>query len=240
MMSSPVWTLGIETATSNCSVGLFRNGQWVDGIDEDSGKPNHSEQLHPLIQKVLEGQGLRPGDLSAVAIGLGPGSYTGLRIGASTAKGIAFALQIPVIGISTLQLLTEGVAGKRVDAVLDARRMEVYTAAYNADEGVELLAPCAKIIDETYLQEIARTDSPATIVGDCTEKMRNLLGEERFNWVEKKPSAKDMGRLIEKAWSYNTFLDAAAFEPTYVKPYRAIISDKGRLQSLRDSGNTEQ
>jgi len=233
---SETWILGIETSTSNCSVALFKGDLLMDSVDEDTGNYHHSERLHPLIDQLLKKHGLEPAALGGIAMGLGPGSYTGLRIGASTAKGIAFALNIPIVGVSSLELLTVGMEGTRVDAVLDARRMEVYTAAYHPTSGEELTAPYATIIEADYLKDVATIDRPLTIVGDCVEKMRTLLGEDRFVWVHKKPTASDLGPAIKRAWGTMEFLDAAYFEPLYVKPYRAIKTDKGRLQSLKPKG----
>lgn len=230
---SDTWILALETSTSNCSVALFKGDTLVDSVDEDNGSYHHSERLHPIIEELLKKHQLEPKALGGVAMGLGPGSYTGLRIGASTAKGISFALNIPIVGVSSLELLTVGMEGTRVDAVLDARRMEVYTAAYNPLSGKELIAPHTAIIEADYENQVATAEQPLTIVGDCVTKMRNLLGEDRFKWVFKKPTASDLGPSIKKAWNTKQFLDAAYFEPLYVKPYRAIKTDKGRLQSLK-------
>ena len=171
--------LHIETATKACSVALSKNGVCLEVKESLDEQFSHGEQLTLYIQEILENNGLKPTDLSAVSVTSGPGSYTGLRIGVSTAKGLCFALGIPLIGIDSLRNLAELAKEKHPNSVLcpmiDARRMEVYNAIYN--DNVEMIKPIsADIIDEESYIEFGKF----VCFGDGAEKVQELWkGDER-------------------------------------------------------------
>ena len=128
--------LNLETATTNCSVSLARDGQLIALKEHNSPNYSHSEQLHVFIDEVVKQASLRLSDLDAIAISKGPGSYTGLRIGVSAAKGLCYALEIPLISIATLESMASQADPQAVDFIiplLDARRMEVYSAVFDKD-----------------------------------------------------------------------------------------------------------
>jgi tRNA threonylcarbamoyladenosine biosynthesis protein TsaB len=130
------YILSIETSTTNCSVALAKNGQLIAMEEDDKKQYSHGEQLHLFIDKVIKQSDLKITDLNAIAISKGPGSYTGLRIGVSTAKGLCYALEIPLISISTLKILAKQVEQHQTQfpiiPMIDARRMEVYTSVFNS------------------------------------------------------------------------------------------------------------
>lgn len=221
--------LNIETSTSACSVALTAEGMIINHSEDYAGR-NHAELISDFIKRALDfaaGKEIRP---DAVAVSMGPGSYTGLRIGLSEAKGLAYALDIPLIGISTLELMATRVmfSTDSVDPdsifvpMIDARRMEVYTAAY--DFGLDkLMAPRPLILDETSYSEILATGRPCLFFGNGSEKARTLLGSHT-NAVfvpEVIPEAVDMIALAERAFSRKDFLDTAYCTPEYLKEFQA-------------------
>ena len=131
---SIVYILNIETATKNCSVSVSRNGELVALKELSDEQFNHAEKLHVFISSVLEEAAIGLNDLQAIAVSKGPGSYTGLRIGVSAAKGLCYALNIPLIAVDTLKILAEAITVDNgfIVPMIDARRMEVFTQKFNA------------------------------------------------------------------------------------------------------------
>ncbi|HSN47228.1 MAG TPA: tRNA (adenosine(37)-N6)-threonylcarbamoyltransferase complex dimerization subunit type 1 TsaB [Flavobacterium sp.] len=185
-----VYILNIETATKNCSVALAQDGKTIlcKEIAEDGY--SHAERLHVFIEEIIKEAGINYHDLSAIAVSQGPGSYTGLRIGVSAAKGLCFALDIPLIAVDTLQVLASqaNVSDGLIIPMLDARRMEVYSAIFDPNFENKR-AVQAEIITENSFEDLKET---LYFVGDCVEKCRPVLTKENFIFLDeiKYPSAK--------------------------------------------------
>ncbi|WP_108246272.1 tRNA (adenosine(37)-N6)-threonylcarbamoyltransferase complex dimerization subunit type 1 TsaB [Muricauda brasiliensis] len=213
--------LHLETATTNCSVSIAKDGEMLVLKENNAANYSHSEQLHVFIKEALEEASLSFSDLDAVAISKGPGSYTGLRIGVSSAKGLCFSLDIPLISVPTLQSMAHQVdikPGELVIPVLDARRMEVYSCVYNASYK-EVRETRAEIIEEASFSEFV-SDSKVYIIGSGAEKIRGVLEHPNFIFNESVvPSAKDMIQIALQKYQSNEFEDVAYFEPYYLKDF---------------------
>ena len=215
----------IETATTVCSVGLAQ-GTTLVALKEVDGDYSHAENLHVFIEHVVQMAGWKYHDLSAVAVSKGPGSYTGLRIGVSAAKGFAFSLNIPLLLIDTLQamagsLLQESSAEFLVP-MIDARRMEVYTAVY--DRRLNVVEPVqALIVGEDNANRYARYASVA-LCGDGMDKCKTLLGTHAdISFLNNRPSAKWLAPLAYSAFVNKQFADTAYAEPYYLKEFIAGV-----------------
>lgn len=211
--------LHIETATKACSVALSKHGVCLEVKESLDEQFSHGEQLTLYIQEILENNGLKPTDLNAVSVTSGPGSYTGLRIGVSTAKGLCFALGIPLIVIDSLRNLAELAKEKHPKRILcpmiDARRMEVYNAIYN--DKIEMIKSIsADVIDEDSYKEYGDFVS----FGDGAEKVqelwkgRNIIFDDSIYC-----SAKGHSKLAYDKFVNNKFEDVAYFEPFYLKDF---------------------
>jgi tRNA threonylcarbamoyladenosine biosynthesis protein TsaB len=211
--------LNIETATKNCSVALAKEGKIVACKEIAEQNFSHAEKLHVFIEELLIENQLQFSDLSAIAVSQGPGSYTGLRIGVSSAKGFCYALNIPMIAIDTLQLIAKQIQIEDgiIIPMIDARRMEVFTAFYDKNHQ-QIRNTQAEIIDETSYQEISET---IHLVGDGTEKFKNTLTDNKFIFHSDVvfPSAKQMTQLSFDKFIKNDFVDVAYFEPYYLKDF---------------------
>ncbi|WP_353086899.1 tRNA (adenosine(37)-N6)-threonylcarbamoyltransferase complex dimerization subunit type 1 TsaB [Flavobacterium sp.] len=211
--------LCLETATRNCSVALAREGQVISLREKAEEGYTHAEKLHVFIEEVLQEAGVLASELDAVAVSKGPGSYTGLRIGVSAAKGLCYALQIPLISVSTLQILAHATPVNEgyIIPLIDARRMEVYTAVFDA-YGKPLSAVEAMILNETSFEA---WQGPCTFVGDCMPKAKTVLTHPRFQFLESVifPSAQTMAKLAETLYQEKQFEDVAYFEPFYLKNF---------------------
>jgi tRNA threonylcarbamoyladenosine biosynthesis protein TsaB len=217
------YILNIETSTKACSVALFSGKELVSHKEHVEEKFSHSEKLSLYMLEVLDLAKITFTDLSAIAISMGPGSYTGLRIGVSTAKGLCYALDIPLISISTLQAMAYGISlTKKSDVfcpMIDARRMEVYSAFYNAKNKL-IRKIQADIIDEkSYQKEL--TDK-VLFFGDGSEKLHETIIHDNASFVSNfHPSAKFLGPLAYKKFQETDFEDTAYFEPYYLKDFIA-------------------
>ena len=223
--------LNIETSTDVCSVALTSEGQVLDHRENYEGQ-THATLLSQYVKEMLDYTRSRELKLDAIAVSIGPGSYTGLRIGLSEAKGLAFGLQIPLIGVNTLQLLTvstmfnhfideDGEKGLLYVPMIDARRMEVYTAAYTpALEAV--LEPQAMILDEYSFERQLDEGYTLVLMGNGSDKARQVLTRDGVRFIEGiKPVAVDMLALAEKAYRENNFIDVAYSTPLYLKEFQA-------------------
>ena len=220
--------LNIETSTEVCSVALTSEGQVLDHNENYEGQ-THATLLSEYVQNMLKYARSREIKLDAIAVSIGPGSYTGLRIGLSEAKGLAFGLDLPLIGVNTLQLLTVSTMFNHFieeDDVLyvpmiDARRMEVYTAVYNsALEAV--MEPQAMILDEHSFEDLLQQGHTLVLMGNGSDKARSVLTHERVRFIEGvKPAAVDMLALAERAWREHQFIDVAYSTPLYIKEFQA-------------------
>lgn len=213
--------LNIETATTNCSVSVAKNGKLLALKEHDTPNYSHSEQLHVFIKEVLSDAGMAMQDLNAIAVSKGPGSYTGLRIGVSAAKGLSFSLDIPLISVSTLESMAYQVEPGSIDyiiPVLDARRMEVYSAVFDTNHQ-RIRETRAQIIDANSFS--AYSDAGTTLlIGSGAEKCRDILEDPNFNFnTTIVPSAKEMAKLAYKKSSNGEFEDVAYFEPYYLKDF---------------------
>ena len=232
--------LCIETATSVCSVALAGDGALLS-LKETSDKYPHSAVITLFIAGVLESAGVEPHALDGIAVSKGPGSYTGLRIGVATAKGLCYSLDKPLIAISTLQSMAAGMRDIR-DAtgddrtgllfcpMIDARRMEVYSALFD-ETGKEVREALAEILDEKSFREYLQKQK-VLFAGDGTGKCRALL-EKNPNALfleDFYPSAKSMCRLAEERFLSGEFEDLAYFEPFYLKDF---IAGKPWVKGLR-------
>jgi len=213
------YILNIETATKNCSVSLSKNGQTVAIKEVSEEQFSHAEKLHLFIKEVLASERILLADLNAVAVSKGPGSYTGLRIGVSAAKGLCYALNIPLIAVDTLAVLAEktSVNSGIIIPMIDARRMEVFTQMFNK-EYLPLSVAEALIVDETAFADITED---IHLIGDGALKCKTVLTDDKFIYHEDVvyPSANEMSRISYKKYVENTFEDVAYFEPYYLKDF---------------------
>ena len=219
--------LNIETSTEVCSVALTSEGQVLDHRENYDGQ-THATLLSQYVKDMLDYARSREMKLDAIAVSIGPGSYTGLRIGLSEAKGLAFGLQVPLIGVNTLQLMTVSTMFNHFieeDKVLyvpmiDARRMEVYTAAYTPalDAVVE---PQAMILDEHSFEAQLEQGYTLVLMGNGSDKARQVLSRDGVRFIEGiKPVAVDMLALAEKAYREGNFIDVAYSTPLYLKEFQ--------------------
>lgn len=218
--------LNIETATKNCSVAIAKNGETIICREIAEEGYSHAEKLHVFIEEIIAETGISVHDLSAVAVSQGPGSYTGLRIGVSAAKGLCYALNIPLIAVDTLQTLASQakVTDGKIIPMLDARRMEVYSAIFSTN--LEIERPIqAEIIDENSFNCYTET---LYFVGDCTEKCKSVLTKENFVFLEdvKYPSAAAMSKISYDKYQISDTVDVAYFEPYYLKDFMITTSKK--------------
>ena len=211
----------METATTNCSVALGKNRKLL-AIREDGGENySHAEKLHVFIEEVLKEAAVKPHELDAVALSMGPGSYTGLRIGAAAAKGLCFSLDIPLISISTLKSLAKQVPATEnsiVVPMLDARRMEVYSAVFDASRK-QIRETRAEILDENSFKDFLK-EGEVHFIGNGVEKFEALIDDPNAVFVyDKFPSAKEMLPFSEEKFNKKQFEDVAYFEPFYLKDF---------------------
>lgn len=219
--------LCIETTSKNCSVALCENGNLLGIKELEEEGYTHAENLSAFINEVLLNQSKVYKDLNAIAISEGPGSYTGLRIGAATAKGLCYSLDIPLIAINTLDMMAEIMQSNSIKAdyycpMIDARRMEVFTAVYdNKLERIE--EPQAKILDENSYNNYINIGS-VLFAGSGAFKLGEIVGHENAFFADQfSLSAKYLIHQAEKKFKKNEFEDIAYFEPFYLKKFQATI-----------------
>ncbi len=219
--------LGIETSTKICSVAIS-DGDKLLALEEEGGEYSHSEKLTTFIQGVMDRASLKLEDIDAVAVSKGPGSYTGLRIGVSVAKGLCYALDKPLIAVDTLQAMAKNPALKAslLCPMIDARRMEVYTAIF--DEQNKMVEPItAKVIDENSFSSYLKSNE-VLFFGDgaakCQETFSNnsnaIFSEEGL------PSAQFVNQIALEKFKNKEFEDVAYFEPYYLKDFLATTPKK--------------
>lgn len=230
--------LNIDTTTAVCSAALTAEGMILCHAEEFEGR-NHAAMLSGFIKKCLDFAAEKELKLDAVAVSLGPGSYTGLRIGLSEAKGLAYALSIPLIGINTLELMATRVMFSTDDVdpesilipMIDARRMEVFTAAY--DFGLaELRKPGPMILDADSYADLVATGRPVLLFGDGSDKAAEVIKAPNVVHVpDVVPLAVDMVALAERAFHRRDFLDLAYSTPLYLKEFQAT-KPKDKIQRV--------
>lgn len=219
--------LQIETATPSCSVALAENGQ-VLAKKEQTEANIHASSITLFIEEVMQAAAKTYTDLNAIAVSMGPGSYTGLRIGVSTAKGLCFALDIPLIAVSTLQAMAFAHQHKAdqntlLCPMIDARRMEVYMALFDANLK-EIMPVKAEILENHTFDSFS--DLPILIFGNGAEKCRSLYTDPRFSFAPHQNSAADMSQLAYTKYQNAEFADLAYFEPYYLKDFIATQPKK--------------
>jgi tRNA threonylcarbamoyladenosine biosynthesis protein TsaB len=226
--------LNIETATEICSVSLAENGHQIL-LTEDPDGQQHAKLLTVFINELFGKSNLSVKQLSAVAVSMGPGSYTGLRIGVSVAKGIAYAANIPLIAINTLQAMAYGISkSNNFDSeawfcpMIDARRMEVYTALFDHNNKIKRKI-AAEIINENSFLDILKTRK-IVFHGNGAAKCESLIHSPNAVFVKNiHCSARDMVELSYQAFKKNHFVDVAYFEPFYLKDFVATVPRNNML-----------
>lgn len=220
------YILNIETATKNCSVAIAQDGKTLLCKQIAESGYSHAEKLHVFIEELLLELQLNYKDLNAIAVSQGPGSYTGLRIGISAAKGLCYALDIPLIAVDTLEILARQlqVSEGYIVPMIDARRMEVYSAIFDA-QYQKLRETQAEIITEDSFVTLEGT---VYFVGDSTEKCATTLTQPNFIFKDNiiYPSANEMSQLSNEKYKKNDTVDVAYFEPYYLKDFMITASKK--------------
>jgi len=213
------YILNIETATKNCSVSLAKDGKTILTKEIAEQGYSHAEKLHVFMEEILSETGISARDLKAIAVSKGPGSYTGLRIGVSSAKGLCYALGIPLISVSTLQVLAKQVVIENgfIVPMIDARRMEVYSAIFDKNHQNIKEVQAEVLTDNSY----AEFDEPIYFIGDCQEKCQSVLTKPNFIFLPEIvfPSSKEISQLSFEKFTNNDFEDVAYFEPFYLKDF---------------------
>lgn len=220
----------IETSTELCSTAMASDGKIVSYRESDTPR-SHASMTAVFADEMLKETGLNVRDCSAVCVSMGPGSYTGLRVGVSTAKGLCFGAGIPLIAVGTLDTLVWQAIGtvlpegcRYIVPMIDARRMEVYTAIFSPD-GKQLTETEARIIDaDSFGQQLA--EGPVLFIGDAAEKCRTAITHPNAHFIQCCPKASSM--LIPAMMEYKEkrFKDVAYFEPFYLKNFVATVSRK--------------
>lgn len=213
------YILNIETATKNCSVSIAANGKTLVCKEISELGYSHAEKLHLFIQDVIQEATISFSQLSAIAVSQGPGSYTGLRIGVSAAKGLSYSLQIPLIAVDTLAALAQQVSQNDgfIVPMIDARRMEVYSAIFDSNKQ-KIREVQAEIITSESFESISEK---IYFIGDSNEKVKSVLTKPNFVFLDtiKYPSANEMSSISYKKFIEKKFEDVAYFEPYYLKDF---------------------
>ena len=230
----------IETAASMLSTAIVEDGRIICSLESEEPR-SQAAMTAPFVKQMLDQAGLSARDCDAVCVSKGPGSYTGLRVGVSTAKGIAFGAGIPLIGIGTLDILVQqGITAaqtilapqgaregsfEHIVPLIDARRMEVYTAVYDGT-GKRLTEVAPRIIDsQSFASEIGPS-ATVLFIGDAADKCREPLARTGAHFLQTFPKASAMAPLATAAYEKKQFEDVAYFEPFYLKDFIATVSRK--------------
>ena len=213
------YILNIETSTTNCSVAIFNDLNLIEFAEVNTGDYSHSKSLHVFIDSILKKSKISPKDLSAISVSKGPGSYTGLRIGVASAKGLCFALDIPLISIETLKILSQNILNKgTVIPCLDARRMEVYSAVFDIENKM-IRETRAEIINENSFEEYLNKNQ-VYFIGNANEKLKKIITNKNAEFIDNYfPSARQMGLLSFNKFKNNKFENLDNFEPFYLKDF---------------------
>ena len=224
------YIIQLEKTTKQCSVALSYNGNCISKKVLLAEHFSHDEKLHVFIREVLQEASVGFSELDAVSISKGPGSYTGLRIGVAAAKGLCFALDLPLIGIHTLELMVQPFIGKAEYVffipMLDARRMEVYTAVFDNSK-TWIQETNALVLEAQSFYDLIG-DSPCLVFGNGASKFKTLQPKINAHFTEtvSYPSAEDMSRLAWLEFQKKNFEDLATFEPFYLKDFQTTPPKK--------------
>lgn len=217
------YILNIDSSTKNCSVSISLNGKTISVVEEVFENYAHSEKLLPFIDEVISKTNISKVDLNAIAISKGPGSYTGLRIGVSLAKGLAYALQIPIITLDTTEVLAHSFLKENIIennsiicSMIDARRMEVFRCFYDKNAN-PISAIEAKIVDENFTKEFL--EKKIYFIGDTASKIKDVIDHKSFEIFDLYPSSTGLSEAAYKKYLANNFEDLAYFEPYYLKEF---------------------
>ena len=214
--------LHIETSSRNCSVAISDGEELLCLCEEVSENYKQSESLHTFVEWALEGAEISLKEIEAVSLGKGPGSYTGLRIGAASAKGFCYGLKVPLIAVNSLETMIEPFLRQNYDVIIpliDARRMEVYCAIFDGNSGEMISGTEAKILDEQSFTELE--GKKILFVGDGAKKAKEILQLENADFVENiYPSAKYLIKKSVEKFNRQDFEDVAYFEPFYLKDFQ--------------------
>lgn len=220
----------IETSTTLCSTALSENGKIISY--RENAERKHASLTAPFVKEMLDEHGLQMKDCSAVCVSKGPGSYTGLRVGSSTAKGLCFGASLPLISIGSLDTLVwQAIAGnlvpegcKYIIPMIDARRMEVYTAVFSPD-GTQLQETTPKVIDgDSFSKELS--EGKVLFIGDGADKCVNTLTNSNAVFAQCCPKASSMLAPATAKYEKKDFEDVAYFEPFYLKEFIPTIGKK--------------
>ena len=228
-LDSKMYLLNIETSTKICGVSLSKDGQLIDHHESSEGNA-HAANLAVFIDDLIKRNKLQYRDLSAIAISEGPGSYTGLRIGTSTAKGLCYALDIPLIAISTLQsMAAHALSLYNQDfngifrPLIDARRMEVYSQAFDQELNAIDEIRAIVIDNESFVEELEK--QVIVFFGDGAEKCQESIQHKNALFFDQaEASALGMVQLSYQKFQHKEFVDVAYFEPFYLKEFIAAVS----------------
>lgn len=213
--------LCLETATTNCSVALSVNGSVIAFKEDYNNQYSHAERLHVFIEAILQKAKIDKSQLDAIAVSKGPGSYTGLRIGVSAAKGLCYALDIPLISIPTLDSLARKVSEEvTIVSMLDARRMEVYSAIYDVNKK-QVRKTLAEILDAHSFENLL-TEKRLVFIGNGVAKFQEICTHPNAVFMpDELPSSNEMAALAQDKFMKEDFEDMAYFEPYYLKDFKA-------------------
>jgi len=221
------YILNIETATRNCSVTIANEGKTVVCVEVAEEGYSHAEKLHLFFEEALQKAGIMFQDLKAVAVSQGPGSYTGLRIGVSAAKGLCYSLNIPLIAVDTLEALARKITIENgiIVPMIDARRMEVFSAFFDKNYS-KIRETKAEIIDEMTYSELSET---MHLVGDGAMKCKEVLHSEKFVYHDEIifPSSNEMSLVSFEKYKKSDFVDVANFEPFHLKDF--VMTTKAKV-----------
>ena len=216
--------LHIETSSKNCSVAISDGEKLLCLCEEVSENYKQSESLHTFVEWALEGAEISLKDIEAVSLGKGPGSYTGLRIGAASAKGFCYGLKVPLIAVNSLETMLEPFLGQNYDVIIpliDARRMEVYCAVFDGNSGEMISETEAKILDEKSFKELE--GKKILFVGDGAKKAEEILQISGTDFkADVYPSAKYLIKKSVEKFNRKDFEDVAYFEPFYLKDFHGV------------------
>ena len=213
------YILNIDTAINNASICLSKNGELIN-ITINENQKDHSAWLQSAIKNQLRSAGVGIRELKAIAVSIGPGSYTGLRIGLSTAKGLCYALNIPLIAIGTLDMMAAAAEGRGIDLIcpmIDARRMEVFTAVYKKDME-KIIAPCAMILDETSFADILNSHT-VLFYGNGSNKFKTLTSHKNALFDTIQTNAVQLLKIAHKRFQAEDFNSLAYTDPLYIKNF---------------------